>query len=157
MKIIKKILTLSLFSSLLINAHGQSTLPHPNAIDTICTHIDSIITTKSFERFYFDLNQPNISLGYRLHYIDTATKLYKKIIFKNDIDTSIKTFYFRKDTLIEIRIEKNNDSNQTAKYQFNDVEILSKWDPYGIVKDVTRLAPEGKRYYMLVRYSKNTF
>ena len=153
----KKILILCLFFLVFVNAPGQSMPPLPNSIDTICRHIDSVITTKSFERFFFDLNRPNVALGYRIHYVDTATKLYKKIIYKNDVDTSIKTFYFRKDTLIEIMIEKTGGSKQTAKYQFNDTTILNQWDPGKLIKDATRLAPEGKRYYMLVRYANNTF
>src|ERR1700712_412622 len=108
MKINRKILVICLCFSYFVKAHGQ-TVP-ANDIDTLCTHIDSISTTKSFERFYFDLNRPNVSIGYRMHYVDTATKLYKKIIYKNDIDTTIKTFYFRKDTLIEIKIERIDGS-----------------------------------------------
>ncbi|MEO6668846.1 MAG: hypothetical protein ABIN36_05190 [Ferruginibacter sp.] len=152
-----KIVVLSSCLLLFLNAQSQSTPLPSNDIDLLCAHIDSLSSSKSFERFYFDLNRPNVALGYRIHYVDTANKRYKKIIFKNDIDTLVKTFYFMKDTLIEIKIEKNAARTQAAKFQFEADAISYQWDPGMLVKDVTRLLPEGKRYYRLVRYSKSTF
>ena len=149
MNINRKIITICFCFSIFLNVKGQSNFI-PNGIDSICIHIDSI--SRSFEEFDFEVNYPKVSVGYRIHYIDTLDKQYKKITFKSMLDTLTKTFYFETDKLIEIKIEKNVNPKQTARYQFNEDTVFNKWDPDQLVISIQRLVSEGKRYFMLVRY-----
>jgi hypothetical protein len=151
MKINRKILSLFMCISFLGKAYTQST-SLPTAIDSICIHIDSLSKSKSFEEFDFSINYPNVAVGSRIHFIDTLSNRYKKIIFRSDLDTLTKTFYFEKDRLIEIKIDKNIKTKQVAKYQFKDDVIIYQLDNDHLVTNIKRVVSEAKRYFSLVRY-----
>ena len=145
----KKIIFLFLCAVSFLKASSQSPVTL-NSIDTICTRIDFL--SNSFERFNFSVNHPGVAVGSRVHYVDTLNKQYKKIIFKSELDTLTKTFYFEKDKLIEVKIEKKTTSDQTAKYQFKDDILFTQSDPDNLISNLKFLVSEGKRYFSFVRY-----
>ena len=134
-------LALLLFTS----ANSQSI-----TIDKICDKIDSL--SASFEEFDFSVNYPNFQVGKRIHYIDTLTKQYKKIVLQNEIDSLTKIFYFEKDSLIEVKVLKKVAPELSAKYQFKSDIAFYALDPFKLIKKAEALVPEGRRYFNLVRY-----